>query len=449
MLVGERQRVHRLLPERQRGRLPARRRHRAAVRVRDGECLRHRLLRRFLRRWLDLYAELRRLPQRGRGSGRVMRRPGGPSLQRRAPVCGVYGLLQRLPQQLTPRETSSRRAPRASPILPRDVERLPARKARLHPRPRVRLARGPAGAHRRRDGRRAPQLLPRHARGARRAPRAAQAGVGRARRRSRSPRCRTSAGPRSAPAASRALRPARRAPRSRSSRGTLSADERVIPIQYEGLAGDVRVGDRILFDDGRLVLTVHSRREARRSRRGSTRAAGCATTSACTCRARRCASRALTEKDKEDLVFGLSSGVDYIAMSFVRRAEDLRTIREICNAWGAADAGHRQDRDPGRRGEPREHRRRERRGDGGARRPRRGVPAGARAGHPAADPRDGAPRAPARHRGDRDAPVDDEVDAADARRGERRGQRRLLGDRLPDAERRDGDRRPSARSRAR
>jgi pyruvate kinase len=44
---------------------------------------------------------------------------------------------------------------------------------------------------------------------------------------------------------------------------------------------------------------------------------------------------ALTEKDKQDLVFGLSSGVDYIAMSFVRRAEDILQIREICQAWGA------------------------------------------------------------------------------------------------------------------
>ena len=33
-------------------------------------------------------------------------------------------------------------------------------------------------------------------------------------------------------------------------------DERVIPIQYEGLAEDVRAGDSILFDDGRVVLTV-------------------------------------------------------------------------------------------------------------------------------------------------------------------------------------------------
>src|SRR5271154_6744000 len=38
--------------------------------------------------------------------------------------------------------------------------------------------------------------------------------------------------------------------------GDFSADERVIPITYEGLAGDVRVGDSILFDDGRLVLQV-------------------------------------------------------------------------------------------------------------------------------------------------------------------------------------------------
>ena len=44
---------------------------------------------------------------------------------------------------------------------------------------------------------------------------------------------------------------------------------------------------------------------------------------------------ALTEKDKADLLFGLSLGVDYIALSFVRRASDLNLVREICQAWGA------------------------------------------------------------------------------------------------------------------
>jgi len=43
---------------------------------------------------------------------------------------------------------------------------------------------------------------------------------------------------------------------------------------------------------------------------------------------------ALTEKDKEDLNFGLSLGVDYVALSFVRRAEDIALVREICNEWG-------------------------------------------------------------------------------------------------------------------
>ena len=42
----------------------------------------------------------------------------------------------------------------------------------------------------------------------------------------------------------------------------------------------------------------------------------------------------LTEKDKTDLSYGLSLGVDYVALSFVRRADDLRLVREICQEWG-------------------------------------------------------------------------------------------------------------------
>ncbi|HEV3192810.1 MAG TPA: pyruvate kinase [Polyangiaceae bacterium] len=116
--------------------------------------------------------------------------------------------------------------------------------------------------------------------------------------------------------------------------GDSSADERVIPIQYEGLAGDVRVGDRILFDDGRLVLTVLGvdghRVRARVDQGGGMRDHVGVHLPSKTMRL-----SALTPKDKEDLVLGLSSGVDYIAMSFVRRADDIQQIREICKAWGA------------------------------------------------------------------------------------------------------------------
>ena len=116
--------------------------------------------------------------------------------------------------------------------------------------------------------------------------------------------------------------------------GDSSDDERVVAIQYEGLAADVRVGDRIMFDDGRLVLFVHGveghRVKARVEQGGGMRDHVGVHLPSKTMRI-----SALTEKDKQDLVFGLSSGVDYIAMSFVRRAEDILQIREICQAWGA------------------------------------------------------------------------------------------------------------------
>jgi pyruvate kinase len=116
--------------------------------------------------------------------------------------------------------------------------------------------------------------------------------------------------------------------------GEESSDERVIPINYEGLAGDVRVGDRILFDDGRLVLTVKAI-EGERVKSFVDQGGGMRDHVGVHLPSKTMRISALTEKDKDDLSFGLSNGVDYIAMSFVRRAEDLHNIREICQAWGA------------------------------------------------------------------------------------------------------------------
>lgn len=39
---------------------------------------------------------------------------------------------------------------------------------------------------------------------------------------------------------------------------------------------------------------------------------------------------ALTEKDKKDLVFGVQQGVDLIAASFIRKADDVKDIRKVC-----------------------------------------------------------------------------------------------------------------------
>jgi pyruvate kinase len=116
--------------------------------------------------------------------------------------------------------------------------------------------------------------------------------------------------------------------------GDTTSDERAIPIQYEGLARDVHAGDRILFDDGRIVLNVRSVDGGRVvclvQQGGGMRDHVGVYLPSKTMRI-----SALTDKDKQDLTFGLSNGVDYIAMSFVRRPEDILQIREICTAWGA------------------------------------------------------------------------------------------------------------------
>ncbi|MGH7270742.1 MAG: pyruvate kinase [Polyangiaceae bacterium] len=116
--------------------------------------------------------------------------------------------------------------------------------------------------------------------------------------------------------------------------GDASTDERVIALQYDGLARDVRAGDKILFDDGRIVLSV-SRVEGGTVRAIVEQGGGMRDHVGVHLPSKTMRISALTEKDKTDLVFGLTNGADYIAMSFVRRAEDILQIREICAAWGA------------------------------------------------------------------------------------------------------------------
>ena len=51
---------------------------------------------------------------------------------------------------------------------------------------------------------------------------------------------------------------------------------------------------------------------------------------------------ALTEKDRTDLEFGLAHGVDMVALSFVRSAADVSSVKEIVAAKRADRPGDRQ-----------------------------------------------------------------------------------------------------------
>ncbi|MFN8413432.1 MAG: pyruvate kinase [Anaerolineales bacterium] len=102
--------------------------------------------------------------------------------------------------------------------------------------------------------------------------------------------------------------------------------KQLIPVDFRELFDSVQVGDKLLLDDGRLALQVSLAQgrvvEARvlvggalSSHKGinlpgvKLRIAG------------------FTEKDKADLEFGMSQGVDAVAISFVRSAEDVKTVR--------------------------------------------------------------------------------------------------------------------------
>ena len=110
-------------------------------------------------------------------------------------------------------------------------------------------------------------------------------------------------------------------------------DSGAVPIQYQGLAEDVHAGDKILIDDGRIAMQVlatsNGRVRCRVDQGGRIQShAGVFLPS------RSLRIEALTEKDKVDLEFGMSIGVDYVGLSFVRQAKDVEQLREICEAWG-------------------------------------------------------------------------------------------------------------------
>src|SRR5450432_2701846 len=112
-----------------------------------------------------------------------------------------------------------------------------------------------------------------------------------------------------------------------------TGDDHTISIDYEPLKDDVRVDDRILLSDGQVELRVlgirGDRVECRVEHGGPMRPRMGVNLPSSGLRL-----AALTEKDKRDLDYGLELGVDYIALSFVRRAEEIQELREICERKG-------------------------------------------------------------------------------------------------------------------
>lgn len=110
----------------------------------------------------------------------------------------------------------------------------------------------------------------------------------------------------------------------------LEGTKEKIAVTYAGLFDDVQVGGQVLFDDGLLGTTVLEKDVANRellvrvdndgilgSRKG-VNAPGVSINLP-----------GITEKDADDIRFGLDHGINYIAASFVRKPEDVLEIREL------------------------------------------------------------------------------------------------------------------------
>ncbi len=117
----------------------------------------------------------------------------------------------------------------------------------------------------------------------------------------------------------------------------VAGDERRVSTTYAGLPSDVRPGDRILLDDGRLELKALRVRgndvETEVVTGGNLSAHKGINLPGVSVSSPSC-----TPKDLEDMAFGLEEGVDSIALSFVRSARDIQDLRDAIARHGGGTA---------------------------------------------------------------------------------------------------------------
>ena len=108
--------------------------------------------------------------------------------------------------------------------------------------------------------------------------------------------------------------------------GDIPGTAAVIGTTYGAIVNDVRPGERILLSDGKLELVVRDVRKGQvvcKVLHGGTLGEHQGINLPGT----NVSIPSLTEKDEADLEFGLNSGVDVVALSFVRTADDIRLVQ--------------------------------------------------------------------------------------------------------------------------
>ncbi len=102
-----------------------------------------------------------------------------------------------------------------------------------------------------------------------------------------------------------------------------------IYVSYPHLATDVKVGERIFLDDGKMEVRVEKILNDKEVQMSVTLGGTLLPKKGVNLPDSKLSMPSLTEKDKEDLEFILTQNLDWLALSFVRKAEDIIVLKKM------------------------------------------------------------------------------------------------------------------------
>ncbi len=112
-------------------------------------------------------------------------------------------------------------------------------------------------------------------------------------------------------------------------------DGNILPMQYETFAKDIKAGDLILADDGKVSLLVIETNKEDKVELEVVNGEAIGSKKGINLPYTKISLPSLTEKDLRDLEFGIKQKVDWIALSFVRSAEDVRDLKRRIKESGS------------------------------------------------------------------------------------------------------------------
>ena len=111
------------------------------------------------------------------------------------------------------------------------------------------------------------------------------------------------------------------------------ADKNEFYMSYSNFAKDVKVGEKILIDDGKLIFKVTQTNQKNIVHAKAVLDGTIRSNKGVNLPNTDVSLPALTKKDKEDAVFAISQEVDWIALSFVRNSNDLKDLNILINKY--------------------------------------------------------------------------------------------------------------------